>query len=155
MAFPSQSSLLQLESQGFMSTLPSIVSLILHTAYDCASPDICDVATSKKTTDIIGAVTALFAAGAAFGAVIQGWTSDFLGRRKALAVGGIIALFGTALVAGSVNIPMLMVFRFVSGLGVGQLLCLVPLYIAEVAPPKHRGFMSAGTGCSFSFGYLM
>jgi MFS family permease len=118
-------------------------------------PNICDIATGKKTSDIIGAVTSLFAAGAAFGAIIQGWTSDFLGRRKALAIGGLVSLFGTTLVAASVNIPMLMVFRFVSGLGVGQLLCLVPLYIAEVAPPKHRGFMSAGTGCSFSVGYLM
>ena len=118
-------------------------------------PEICDIALAQKTTDIIGAVTSLFAAGAAFGAVLQGWTSDLLGRRIAIAIGGIISLFGTALVAGSVNIPMLMVFRFVSGFGVGQLLCLVPLYIAEVAPPKHRGFMSAGTGCSFSVGYLM
>lgn len=62
---------------------------------------------------------------------------------------------GTTVVAGAVNIPMLFVFRFITGLGVGQLLALVPLYIAEVAPPHRRGLMSAGTGCSFSLGYLM
>lgn len=111
-------------------------------------------AASARTASILGAISALFCAGAAFGAVIQGVTSDLLGRRPSLMIGGSISVIGTAVVAGSVNLPMLFVFRFVTGLGVGQLLALVPLYIAEVAPPHRRGLLSALTGCSFSLGYL-
>lgn len=74
-------------------------------------------AKSSKTASILGAISALFCAGAAFGAVVQGYTSDWLGRRKSLGVAGVISLLGTAVVAGSVNIPMLFVFRFITGLG--------------------------------------
>ena len=88
------------------------------------------------------------------GAVVQGFTGDWLGRVKALQIGAVISIIGTAVVAGSVNIPQLFVFRFITGLGVGQLLALVPLYITEVAPPHRRGLLSALTGCSFSLGYL-
>lgn len=77
-----------------------------------------------------------------------------MGRRKALFAAGVVSVIGTAVVAGSVNLPQLFVFRFVTGLGVGQLLALVPLYISEVAPPHRRGLLTAGTGCSFSLGYL-
>lgn len=111
-------------------------------------------ATSPTTASIIGAISALFCAGAAFGALIQGYTSDKYGRRPALVTGGIVSVVGTAIVAGSVNMPMLFVFRFITGLGVGQLLALVPLYITEVAPPHRRGMLSAFTGCSFSLGYI-
>ncbi|EXJ82873.1 hypothetical protein A1O3_06689 [Capronia epimyces CBS 606.96] len=110
--------------------------------------------TSDHTASIIGAISALFCAGAAFGAILQGWTSDKYGRRPSLAIGGAISIVGTAVVAGSWNMPMLFVFRFVTGLGVGQLLALVPIYIAEVAPPHRRGLLSALTGCGFSLGYL-
>ena len=61
------------------------------------------------------------------GAVVQGYTGDWLGRVKALQIGAVISIIGTAVVAGSVNIPQLFVFRFITGLGVGQLLALVPL----------------------------
>ena len=67
---------------------------------------------------------------------------------------GTVSLIGTAVVAGSVNIPMLFVFRFITGLGVGQLLALVPLYVSEVAPPHRRGLMTAFTAASFSTGYF-
>lgn len=38
--------------------------------------------------------------------------------------------------------------------GVGQLMALVPLYIAEVAPPHRRGLLTAGTACGLSVGYF-
>ena len=74
-------------------------------------------AKSSRTASILGAIAALFCAGAAIGTVVQGYTGDWLGRRKALAIAGAISLLGTAVVAGSVNLPMLFVFRFISGLG--------------------------------------
>jgi MFS family permease len=141
-----------LESPDFLPSSSWTVSHVARSLVHCA--DLGSTATSSKTASILGAISALFCAGAAFGAVLQGWTSDRFGRRISLAIGGAIAVVGTTVVAAAWNIPMLFVFRFITGLGVGQLLALVPLYIAEVAPPHRRGLLSAATGCSFSLGYL-
>lgn len=64
----------------------------------------------------------MFAAGGAFGAITQGWTADWLGRRKALALAAGLTLVGGALIAGSVNIPMLVVVRFIQGIGQSSLI---------------------------------
>ena len=81
---------------------------------------------------IIGGIQACFAAGAAFGAITQGWLSDWLGRKKAIAVAGSWALVGGALTTASVNIAMLITMRVLHGFGFGMIICLVPLYITEV-----------------------
>jgi MFS family permease len=64
-------------------------------------------------------MSALFAAGAGIGALIQGWSGDYLGRKKAFTISLAVALIAGALVAGSVNVAMFIVFRFVQGLGLG------------------------------------
>lgn len=111
-------------------------------------------ANSSYTASIIGAVNSLFAAGAGFGAIAQGWTADWLGRPKAFAAATVISLVGGALTAGSVNIPMLIVFRFVQGFGLGQVLALVPLYISETAPAHRRGALTSFTAGGFAVGYF-
>jgi MFS family permease len=113
--------------------------------------------TTKLTLNnsILGAVNALFGAGAAFGAIVQGWTADWLGRRKAMALAAVLAFLGGALTAGSVHIAMLIAVRFIQGFGLGQVICLVPLYIAEVAPPHKRGMLSGATVWSFGIGYVV
>lgn len=49
---------------------------------------------------------------------------------------------------------MLVVMRLIQGLGVGQLISLVPLYITEVAPPHRRGVLSGLTACGLTLGYI-
>lgn len=67
----------------------------------------------------------------------------------------ILALIGGALCAGSVNVAMLVTCRFIQGLGLGQSLTLVSLYITEVANKNNRGFLSGLTACGLSMGYVM
>ena len=81
---------------------------------------------------IIGAVNALFATGAAFGAIAQGWVGDWLGRKRALAAAMTCALVGAALSTASTAIAMLITVRILHGFGLGMIICLVPLYITEV-----------------------
>lgn len=110
---------------------------------------------STDTADIISAVNGLFYFGAAVGSLFQSWLADRWGRKAALAVAATIALIGNALVAGSVNVPMLAVVRVIQGGGLGMLLSLVPLYLAEVSPPRHRGLLTGLTTIGFGLGYVM
>jgi MFS family permease len=86
---------------------------------------------------------------------MQGFMADWIGRKKSLAVAALCSLIGAALVAGSANIPMLIVVRILHGFGLGMLICLVPLYLTETAAPRRRGFLSGLTVLSFGTGYVM
>jgi MFS family permease len=106
-------------------------------------------------SSILGAVNALFAFGAASGSIAQGWIADWLGRKKAFATAATFSIIGGALTAGSVHIAMLIAVRLLQGFGLGMVICLVPLYITEVAPARIRGRLSGLTVWSFGIGYIM
>jgi MFS family permease len=62
-------------------------------------------------------------------------------------------ILGGAIQAAAVNIPMLLVFRFVQGLGVGMLLVVTPMYLSELSPPQTRGFLVGQHGAFLAIGY--
>jgi len=59
----------------------------------------------------------LFYVGGTFGSLAAAPISDHFGRKPAVFVGALITIIGTALLAGSVNPAMFIVFRFVVGFG--------------------------------------
>ena len=78
-------------------------------------------------------------AGCLAGAVISGWLSDRLGRKKLLIVAAglfVAASLGTG-AAGSFSI--FVAFRILGGIGIGLASNLSPIYIAEVTPGNVRG----------------
>jgi MFS transporter, SP family, arabinose:H+ symporter len=78
-------------------------------------------------------------AGCLTGAVISGWLSDSLGRKKLLIVAAglfVAASLGTG-AAGSFTLFVL--FRILGGIGIGLASNLSPMYIAEVTPGNVRG----------------
>lgn len=77
--------------------------------------------------------------GTVLGAVFGSWPADKLGRKKTLLGIGVL-YFVSAL--GSAIAPdptVLMIARFIGGVGIGISTVAGPLYISELAPPKHRG----------------
>jgi len=111
--------------------------------------------TSAYTASIEGALNSLFAAGAFFGCISQGYVSDWLGRKKAIIISQIIALIGGALCAGSVSIGELIACRFIQGVGLGQSLTLASVYLTEVANKNNRGLLSGLTACGLASGYVV
>lgn len=91
--------------------------------------------------------------GAAIGSIAQGFIADWVGRKKAFMVATTLAIIGGALTAGSINISMLVTVRFFQGMGLGMTICLVPLYLTEVAPAHRRGRLSGLTTVGFALGY--
>ncbi|KAL3441972.1 general substrate transporter [Aspergillus insuetus] len=110
---------------------------------------------SSYTANILGAINALFNLGLALGALAQGWLADKVGRKRAFMLASICTLIGAALVSGSVAIGMLITVRLLHGFGLGMLVGLVPLYIAETAPARHRGLLLCINTSCISMGYFV
>jgi len=79
--------------------------------------------------------------GYVFGSYIIGFLADRFGRYPMLLVTMILMAAGSFGDAGSLNLVMLVVFRFITGLGLGADLNLMPAYIGEFSPAKRRGHM--------------
>jgi len=86
-----------------------------------------------------GLVTSSLVLGAAFGAIFTGQLTDRLGRRKVILWLAILFMIATIGCAISVNVPMMVVFRFLLGLGVGGVSASIPTYLSEMAPSEKRG----------------
>ena len=78
-----------------------------------------------------------------FGAMLLGRYADRAGRRSAFLLNlGIYSGF-TLLGAFSVDLTMLIVTRFLAGIGIGAELPLVDAYLSELLPARHRGRYTA------------
>ncbi|HEY2461441.1 MAG TPA: sugar porter family MFS transporter [Candidatus Acidoferrum sp.] len=90
-----------------------------------------------KWTEGITVVIAL--AGTVVAALSAGVVGQRLGSRETLRILGACYLLSAIGCAFAVNWPMLVIFRFIGGLGIGGSSVLGPVYIAEVSPAKWRG----------------
>lgn len=73
------------------------------------------------------------------GAFADAQVADKWGRRLSLAVSVTLFSVGTALAAVSWNVVSLIVFRFISGLGIGAEIAAVTTYLGEISPAPLRG----------------
>jgi MFS transporter, SP family, arabinose:H+ symporter len=81
--------------------------------------------------------------GTVIGAMLGGFPSDMLGRRKTLfwiAVLFLVSSLGSAL---AIDWYTFLVFRFIGGLGGGCSSVTAPMYISEISPASHRGRLVA------------
>jgi putative MFS transporter len=86
-----------------------------------------------------------------FGATLLGRYADRAGRRTAFLLNlGIYSGF-TLLGAFSVDLTMLIVTRFLAGVGIGAELPLVDAYLSELLPARHRGRYTAW---AYTIGFL-
>lgn len=81
----------------------------------------------SHTSGLIGAMNGLNSAGSAFGCGFMSWSADAWGRKRSLQLGSIILIIGAALCAGSVNMAMFLVARFIAGFGIGMLITGIPM----------------------------
>jgi len=102
-----------------------------------------------------GGITAAMPGGSFCGALISGYLSDILGRKKAIQIGSVIWCVGSILVCASQNLGMLAVGRFINGLSVGICSAQVPVYITEIAPPSKRGRLVGVQQWAITWGILI
>ena len=64
-----------------------------------------------------------------------------MGRRRAVLLGTLVTLIGTAIQTSSFEIGQLIVGRIVTGAGNGMNTSSIPVWQSEMVPPKIRSFM--------------
>lgn len=110
---------------------------------------------SGPRASVQGGITASMPGGSFVGALLSGFLSDILGRKRAIQVGAVIWCLGSILVCASQDIAMLVVGRFINGLSVGICSAQVPVYISELAPPSKRGRVVGTQQWAITWGILI
>jgi sugar porter (SP) family MFS transporter len=77
--------------------------------------------------------------GTVLGAIFAGIPGQRFGRRDSLRMMAIFYIISALGCAFAWNLPSLITFRFIGGLGIGGSSVLGPMYIAELAPANWRG----------------
>lgn len=106
------------------------------------------------TTGMVGVLTAAVLAGAATGALISGYVADRFGRRWALLITALVFVTGSLACSIAPDILTLIVARFLVGIGIGIASFVAPLYIAEIAPARHRGALVSLNQLAITLGIL-
>ncbi len=91
----------------------------------------------------IGQLVGMGLYGTIVGALFGGIPAERFGRRPTLLFIGtlfLICSFGSAIASSP---GMLMMFRFIGGLGVGASSVVAPIYISEISPKQKRGQLTA------------
>lgn len=104
-----------------------------------------------SNTDI-GLAGSAYIAGAVLGAVLFGWLTDRLGRKKLFFITLAVYLLATAATAFSWNIWSFMLFRFLTGAGIGGEYVAINSTIQELVPARVRGWTDLAINGSFWIG---
>ncbi|GAB3555894.1 sugar porter family MFS transporter [Spelaeicoccus albus] len=92
---------------------------------------------------VSGLVVSSILVGAMVGSLSSGRLSDRYGRRTIIIVAALAFVVGAVLAALAPSVAILLAARVILGLGIGAASALVPVFIAEVAPPATRGRLVA------------
>lgn len=103
----------------------------------------------------IGLVGSIYTLGGFVGALLSGPVGYKQGRLRTMQFTTSFFVAGPVLEAAAVNITLLAVGRFISGLGAGAAMVVAPIYIAEISPPADRGLFGAFTQIMVNVGILV
>jgi MFS transporter, SP family, arabinose:H+ symporter len=93
--------------------------------------------------------------GTVVGSLLGGWPADHFGRKATLLWIGVLYFVGAAGSGLAPNVTTFIAARVIGGLGVGISTVVAPMYISEIAPPKHRGRLAGMFQFNIVFGILI
>jgi MFS family permease len=117
------------------------------------------VASALKTSPVlkfsnsdVGLAGSAYIAGAVIGALIFGWLTDRLGRRKLFFITLFLYVAATAATAFSWDIASFVLFRFLTGAGIGGEYTAINSTIQEFTPARVRGWTDLAINGTFWVG---
>ena len=93
--------------------------------------------------------------GTVVGSLLGGWPADRFGRKATLLWIGILYFLGAVGSGLAPNVVVFIIARVIGGLGIGISTVVAPMYISEIAPPKHRGRLAGMFQFNIVFGILV
>jgi len=93
--------------------------------------------------------------GTVLGSLFGGWPTDRFGRRATLLWIGVLYFVSAVGTGLAPNVYVFIIARMLGGLGIGISTVAAPLYISEIAPPKHRGRLAGMFQFNIVFGILI
>ena len=103
----------------------------------------------------IGLASSAYLAGAVLGAILFGWLTDRLGRKKLFFITLSVYLVATAATAASWDLFSFALFRFITGAGIGGEYAAINSTIQELIPARVRGWTDLVINGSFWIGAAM
>lgn len=103
----------------------------------------------------VGLITSGSLYGALIGSVLAFNVADFLGRRRELILSSSLYLVGALVTALAPNLVVMVIGRFIYGIGIGLAMHAAPMYIAETAPSQIRGLLISLKEFFIVFGMLL
>ncbi|KAJ1664583.1 hypothetical protein IW140_005017 [Coemansia sp. RSA 1813] len=103
----------------------------------------------------VGVIVSLLTAGCFVGSLCAGYLADKFSRKRTIMVACVVFSLGAAIQCGARNRAMLIVGRFIAGLGVGVLSMTVPVYQSEISPPHIRGRLVSLQQWAITWGLLV
>ncbi|CAN0896848.1 Probable polyol transporter 4 [Linum grandiflorum] len=90
-----------------------------------------------------------------FGSLAGGRTSDAIGRKWTMALAALVFQAGAIVMTFAPSFLILMVGRFLAGIGIGLGVMIAPVYIAEISPTVARGSLTSFPEIFINFGILL
>ncbi|KAL3276995.1 hypothetical protein HHI36_012357 [Cryptolaemus montrouzieri] len=109
-------------------------------------------ALSENEEDLLASITT---PGSVVGALLAVALSQKFGRKPILSIQGIPPLIFFLTMAFGKSLLLFDISRFISGMSIGGMYTILPLYICEIVEPEHRGKCCAGFGISMNIGILL
>lgn len=103
----------------------------------------------------VGLITSGSLYGALIGSLLAFNVADFLGRRRELILSSILYLIGAAITVFAPIYGILVIGRFIYGVGIGLAMHAAPMYIAETSPSQIRGLLISLKEFLIVFGMLL
>jgi MFS family permease len=108
--------------------------------------------TLRFSNSDVGIASSAYIAGAVLGALGFGWLTDRLGRRKLFFVTLGVYIVATAATACSWNLASFVLFRFLTGAGIGGEYAAINSTIQEFTPARVRGWTDIAINGTFWIG---
>src|SRR6516162_9062889 len=116
------------------------------------SPALKESAVLRFSNADVGLASSSYLAGAVLGAMLFGWLTDRLGRKKLFFITLALYLLATAATSLSWNLWSFAFFRFLTGAGIGGEYTAINSTIQELVPARYRGWTDLVINGSFWVG---
>ncbi|KAJ5688855.1 hypothetical protein N7462_003247 [Penicillium macrosclerotiorum] len=104
-----------------------------------------------------GWLTSILELGAWIRAIYSGFLAEAFSRKYAIILSTSIFIIGVVIQATAIRVgpQAILGSRFVTGMGIGSLSVVVPIYVAECAPPESRGLLLGVQQFAIEFGVMI